>query len=103
MVGILDLIPPLQQLGMEVPFEAGADFSGMLPGVWIDQAVHEANITVDEEGTEAAAATGIVLPTSASPRPVTIRADHPFAFALVDTDKGTPLFIGHVADPTDST
>ena len=98
----LDLIPPLQELGMQVPFGADADFSGMLPGVWIDQVVHEANITVDEEGTEAAAATGIVLPTSAR-RPVTIRADHPFAFALVDTDKGTPLFIGHVADPTDST
>jgi serine protease inhibitor len=99
----LDLIPPLQQLGMNVPFGAGADFSGMLPGAWIDQVVHEANITVDEEGTEAAAATGIVVPTSASPPPVTIRADHPFAFALVDTDNGTPLFIGHVADPTDTT
>jgi serpin B len=100
----LDLIPPLRELGMNVPFGPGADFSGMLPGVSIDQVVHEANITVDEEGTEAAAATGIaVVPTSASSRPVTIRADHPFAFALVDTDNGTPLFIGHVADPTDTT
>ena len=98
----LDLIPPLQQLGMNVPFGPGADFSGMLPGVWIDQVVHEANITVDEEGTEAAAATGISALVSASPPPVRIRADHPFAFALVDTDNGTPLFIGHVADPTES-
>jgi serpin B len=98
----LDLIPPLQELGMEIPFERDADFSGMLPGVWLDQAVHRANITVDEWGTEAAAVTGLAFPTSLPPPPdVTIRADHPFAFAIVDTNTGTPLFIGHVADPTD--
>jgi len=98
----LDLIPPLQELGMDVPFEPGADFSGMLPGVWIDQVVHSANITVDEGGTEAAAATGISIGVSAPPPPAVIRADHPFAFALVDTHTGTPVFIGHVADPTDT-
>jgi serine protease inhibitor len=98
----LNLTPPLQELGMEVPFGAGADFSGMLPGVWIDQAIHRANITVDEGGTEAAAVTGMSFGVSAPPPPdVTIRADHLFAFALVDTHTGTPLFIGHVADPTD--
>jgi serpin B len=86
---------------MEVPFGAGADFSGMLPGVWIDQAVHRANITVDEWGSEAAAVTGLGFAVSAPPPPdVTIRADHPFAFAIVDTNTRTPLFIGHVADPT---
>jgi serpin B len=98
----LDLIPPLRDLGMEAPFEQRADFSGMLPGVWIDQAVHRANITVDEWGTEAAAVTGLGFGESAPPPPdVTIRADHPFAFAIVDTNTRTPLFIGHVADPTD--
>ena len=98
----LDLIPPLQELGMNVPFGAGADFSGMLPGVWIGQAVHRANITVDEWGTEAAAVTGLAFVVSGPPPPdVTIRADHPFAFAIVDTQTGAPLFIGHVADPTD--
>ena len=97
----LDLIPPLQELGMEVPFGAGADFSGMLPGVWINQAVHRANITVDEWGTEAAAVTGLGFGESAPPPPdVTIRADHPFAFAIIDTNTGTPLFIGHFADPS---
>jgi serine protease inhibitor len=97
----LDLIPPLEELGMEVPFHPGADFSGMLPGVWIDQAVHRANITVDEWGTEAAAVTGLGFDESGPPPPdVTIRADHPFAFAIVDTNTRTPLFIGHVADPT---
>jgi serine protease inhibitor len=55
----LDLEPSLQDLGMDLPFNPSADFSGMIPGVWIDQAVHRANITVDEWGTEAAAATGI--------------------------------------------
>jgi serpin B len=70
--------------------------------VWLDQAVHRANITVDEWGTEAAAVTGLAFPSSLPPPPdVTIRADHPFAFAIVDTNTGTPLFIGHVADPTD--
>jgi serpin B len=98
----LDLIPLLQKLGMKVPFERGADFSEMLPDVRIDQAVHRANITVDEGGTEAAAVTGMsFVPISAPPPPdVTIRADHPFAFALVETTTGTPVFIGHVADPT---
>jgi serpin B len=93
---------PLQELGMEVPFDQGADFSGMLLGVWLDQAVHRANITVDEWGTEAAALTGLAFPSSLPPpSDVTIRADRPFAFAIVDTNTGTPLFIGHVADPTD--
>jgi serpin B len=97
----LDLIPPLHELGMEVPFDQRADFSAMLPGVWIDQAVHRANVTVDEWGTEAAAVTGLAFAESLPPPPdVTIRADHPFAFAIVDTNNGTPLFIGHVADPT---
>jgi serine protease inhibitor len=99
----LDLIPPLQELGMKAPFGAGADFSGMLPGVWIDQAVHRANITVDEWGTEAAAVTGLGFNESGPPPPnVTIRADHPFAFAIVDTQTGAPVFIGHVADPTEA-
>jgi len=99
----LDLIPPLKDLGMKVPFDKRADFSGMFPGVWIDQAIHRANITVDEWGTEAAAVTGIGFPTSLPPPPQeTIRADHPFAFAIVDTHTGTPLFMGHVADPTDT-
>ena len=88
----LDLMPPLQDLGMDVPFSPGAaDFSGMLPDVWIGQAVHRANITVDEWGTEAAAVTGISFvelssaiaarsrsaPTIRSPLPSsTRRAEH---------------------------
>jgi serine protease inhibitor len=95
----------LPRLGMTLPFEPGrADFSGMtdMKKLYIAQAVHRANITVDEDGTEAAAVTGIAIePVSAKPGPeVTVRADHPFAFAVVHKPTGAPLFIGQVADPT---
>jgi serine protease inhibitor len=77
------------------------DFSGISPGLFLGQAVHRANITVDEEGTEAAAATGLMFPTSAGPQPdVTFRADRPFAFAIMHTPTRTPAFVGTVTDPT---
>ena len=95
----------LPRLGMTLPFDRNrADFSGMTDTekLYIAQAVHRANITVDEDGTEAAAVTGIAMePTSAKPGPeVTVRADRPFAFAVVHKPTGAPLFIGQVADPT---
>ncbi|MBM7785968.1 serpin family protein [Tenggerimyces flavus] len=97
----LDLVPPLRELGMEVPFTPEADFSGMLPGVMIDQVVHRANITVDEWGTEAAAVTGIsAVPVSAPAPGIPLRADHPFAFAIMHLPTKTPLFLGQVVDPT---
>ncbi len=97
----LDLTSVLPKLGLTVPFNPGlADFSGMIPGAYITQVVHRANITVDESGTEAAAATGIAFAVSAPPPPrVTVHADHPFAFAIVDSDTQLPLFVGQVADP----
>jgi len=95
----------LPRLGMTLPFDRNrADFSGMTDTekLYIAQAVHRANITVDEDGTEAAAVTGIAIePDSADPGPeVTVRADRPFAFAVVHKPTGAPLFIGQVADPT---
>lgn len=97
----LDLVPPLSALGMSAPF-AGADFSAMADEpVSIDQAVHRANITVDEWGTEAAAITALAFAVSAPPEPeATVRADHPFAFVVVHTPTGTPLFVGHVGNPS---
>jgi serpin B len=95
----LDLIPPLRKLGMVAPF-ADADFSGMLPGVFIDQVVHRANITVDEWGTEAAAATGIAGLESMPRVDVEVRVDRPFAFAIMHLPTKTPLFLGQVVDPT---
>jgi serpin B len=96
----LDLKPPLKRLGLNALFD-GADFSGIANGISIDQAIHRANITVDEWGTEAAAVTGLAFMTSGRIAPDTeVRADHPFAFAIMHRPPLTPLFIGHVADPT---
>jgi len=93
----LDLLPALQTLGLTDL----DDFSGISElGLGLDQAVHRANITVDEWGTEAAAATGLAFPLSLPPEPqFTVRADRPFAFAIVHQPTGAALFIGHVADP----
>jgi serine protease inhibitor len=93
----LDLLPALNTLGLT----ALDDFSGMSrERLTLDQAVHRANITVDEWGTEAAAVTGLVFTTSGqSAPPLVVRADRPFAFAIVHQPTGAPLFIGHVADP----
>ena len=96
----VDLIPPLRALGVTAPFGPGADFAGIAPGLFVAQAVQRATITVDERGTEAAAVTGLAMMLSApAGTPVTVRADHPFAFAVVHVPTGTPLFVGRVADP----
>ena len=97
----LDLKPPMTALGMELPF-GDADFSGMTNlDLFISQAIHRANISVDEWGTEAAAVTGIGFAESGPPEPdIVVHADHPFAFVIRHTATGTPLFIGQVADPT---
>lgn len=96
----LDLEPPLRRLGLKALF-AGAELPEIADGIVLDQAVHRANITVDEWGTEAAAVTGMAFAVSApAPPTAEIRADHPFAFAIMHTPTSTPLFIGHVADPT---
>ncbi len=98
----LELDKVLPKLGLTAAFlDRQADFSGMIPGVFIGQAVHRANITVTESGTEAAAATGLGFPMSAPPPArVVVRADHPFAFAIVDVTTRLPLFVGQVADPS---
>jgi len=97
----LDLIADLEQLGLTRPFGLAADFSGISPGIFIDQAIHKATITVDEWGTEAAAVTGLAFLSSLPPPPtVRVRADRPFAFAVIHIPTGVPLFLGQVADPS---
>jgi serine protease inhibitor len=103
----IDLKKTLTKLGMTAPFDKDrADFTGIVPrtdrNLYISQAVHRANITVDENGTEAAAVTGVGMSVTSLPPPakVEVRADHPFAFAIVHTDTRTPLFVGQVTDPT---
>jgi serine protease inhibitor len=96
----IDLAGPLTRMGVKQAFAPTADFSGIQPGLYIGQAIHRADITVDEQGTRAAAVTAITMPMSAPAKPSTVvRADHPFAFAIVHRPTGVPLFVGHVANP----
>ncbi|WP_437957620.1 serpin family protein [Sorangium sp. So ce119] len=98
----------LTGLGMEVAFGPGADFSGILGGggVQIQDVLHKAVIDVDEAGTEAAAATAVVLAVSGSggavdpPEPAVIVLDRPFFFFISDVPTGAILFAGRVNDPT---
>jgi serpin B len=89
-------------MGMPAAFTGGADFSGMTgkKDLFISDVVHKAFVSVDEEGTEAAAATAVVMKLSAvAEEPVTVTADHPFLFLVRDIETGTILFVGRVVDP----
>jgi len=93
----------LKALGMPSAFDERADFSGITTAeqLQISDVIHQANIDVDEKGTEAAAATAVVMRAGAAPaEPVTIRVDRPFLFALRDVPTGAVLFLGRVADPS---
>ena len=100
-----DLIPIFKSLGMELPFGEAADFSGIAPngGVFISQIQHKAYLKVDEEGSEAAAVTAVVvyvgIGDDSPPPPPAFTADHPFIFMIVDRTAGTVLFLGRLADP----
>jgi serpin B len=97
----LDLVRVLARLGMTDVFDGRkADLSGIAPGLVVGDAVHRANITVDEEGTEAAAVTGIAMRLALrAGEPLQMRVDRPFVWAVVHEPTGTPVFVGHVADP----
>jgi serpin B len=96
----LDLVPTLNALGIHAAFTTAADFSAIAPGLYIKQAIHRATINVDEWGSEAAAVTGLAFPVSSMLAPLTVRADHPFAYAIVNPQTGAVVFEGSVADPT---
>lgn len=100
----LDLMGALRTLGLAAPFGPAADFSRLSPQpLSISAAIHRANITVDEYGTEAAAVTGLGFAVSEPAGPdAVVRADRPFAFAIVHLPTGSPVFVGHVADPRGS-
>jgi serpin B len=95
----LDLKELLAGMGLESPFGPQADFSGMGDGLFISHAIHKADIKVNEEGTEAAAATGIAVPVEAPP-PATLTLNRPFLFAILDRESGALLFLGRVLDPS---
>jgi len=101
--GTNSLKPALQALGMVDAFSATqADFSGMTTGeqLYIADVLHKAFVGVDESGTEAAAATAVIMEgNSASPAELTV--DRPFLFLIRDTS-GTVLFVGQVTSPSAS-
>jgi serpin B len=99
----VSLAEVLATLGMPTAFTDGADFSGMTTQdqLAIDAVLHEAFIAVDEAGTEAAAATAVVMQrTSAMLSSVDLTVDRPFLFVIHDVESGAPLFLGRVTDPT---
>jgi serpin B len=100
------LRPLLAALGMPLAFSPDADFSGITTAqrLRIDEVAHKAYIDVNEEGTEAAAATAVIIKASArfmnTEPPVEMIVDRPFLFAITDMESGLPLFLGRVTDPT---
>lgn len=101
----------LQALGMKSAFDqpkGSADFSRLASRkaddyLSVSDVFHKAFISVDEKGTEAAAATAVVMMTLGiahePPKPIEIKVDHPFLFAIQDRQTGACLFLGHVFDP----
>ena len=101
----VDVVEPLKAFGMVDAFiESQADFSGMdgTRDLYISGIFHKTFIKLDESGTEAAAATAVVVGIeSAMPMPAeTLHIDRPFVFAIRDNATGSILFIGRIADPT---
>ncbi|KAH7717747.1 serpin [Aphelenchoides avenae] len=97
-----ELSKALQKLGLISAFDDHADFSGITDSeeVHVGKVIHRAVIEVNEEGTEAAAVTVVAMPAGSSghlpPKPTQFRADHPFAYAIVDSHAKV-LFFGKVA------
>jgi serpin B len=97
-----DLANTLAAMGMPDAFTSAADFSGMTGArdLFISDVIHKAFVSVDEAGTEAAAATAVVMKFSAAvEEPVEVAVDHPFIFLIRDIRTGTILFVGRVTDP----
>jgi serpin B len=91
----------LAALGMKQAFTSAADFSGMDPKkrLFLSAVIHQAFVEVNEEGTEAAAATGAVMSLTSMPmEPTVFRADHPFIYMIMGPDDEI-LFMGRVMDP----
>ncbi|MCZ7648410.1 MAG: sigma-70 family RNA polymerase sigma factor [Planctomycetota bacterium] len=106
--GAEDIRPALQKLGVKDLFAYGpCDLSGMDGSrmLYVSLVLHKAFVDVNEEGTEAAAATAVVVKPGAPPprerkEPKVFKADRPFVFAIRDNASGAILFMGRVADPT---
>ena len=93
----------LAALGMTAPFSDTADFPG-IDGTrlqYIQDAIHKAFVAVDERGTEAAAATAVIIVQKGViiPSPVAFTADRPFIFLIRDNVTGSVLFVGKLVNP----
>ena len=108
----LPLTGALQKLGMKNAFDiprGSANFDGIAPRrpsndyLYISDVFHKTYLDLDEKGTEAAAATAVVMATRAvmmrPEAPVEVKVDHPFIFAIQHRASGTCLFLGHLTDP----
>jgi serpin B len=92
----------LTEMGMPVAFSGEADFSGMTGnlGLAISDVLHKAFVSVDEAGTEAAAATAVIVGETAAPgQQVEVTIDRPFIFLIRDIETGAILFVGRVINP----
>jgi serpin B len=96
----------LQELGMRAAFESpvgdGADLTGItaVRELFVSDAFHKTFIALDEEGTEAAAATALIVSLESAPPPATFNADRPFLFWIEHTSTGEMLFLGQVTNPS---
>ncbi len=92
----------LAAMGMPLAFTGRADFSGITgqPDLYISSVIHQAFVEVNEEGTEAAAATGVIMKEVAMMQVPVFKADRPFIFLIEHLATGTILFMGRVSDPS---
>ena len=101
----LALADTLAAMGMPAAFSGAADFSGMTGDrdLFISDVIHKAFVSVDEAGTEAAAATAVIMKRLSIPEePVEVIVDRPFIFLFLirDMETGAILFVGRVVNPT---
>jgi serpin B len=91
----------LKEMGMTAAFSGAADFSGMTgtPALYIDAVLHKAFVAVDEAGTEAAAATAVIMKEEAPEQQAEVTIDRPFIFLIRDIETGAILFVGRVMNP----
>ena len=94
----------LKDLGLNIPFTSTADFSGIagVKDLFISDVIHKAFIDVNEEGTEAAAATAVIMATTMNGHDsssIVFDCNHPFMYLIRHNDTGTIIFMGSIEDP----
>ncbi|MCX8189899.1 MAG: serpin family protein [Candidatus Diapherotrites archaeon] len=95
------MVKTLKEMGINTAFGGSADFTGMTPKreLYISEVIHQAYAKVDEKGTEAAAATAVIMKATSARPEITFVADHPFIFLIQHKETGTILFVGRVINP----